>query len=134
MANADEVELEEGEIPRAPKHRLERAWTLCIYNNVIQPSQLAPGADFHCFKAGIEPKWEDPICAHGGKWSITSQRGKSMIDTLWLYTVLATIGEQFSESDEICGVVVSIRARLEKLALWTKIASNEGAQYVATSA
>lgn len=42
--------------------------------------------------------------------------------------VLAMIGEQFAESDEICGAVVSIRARVEKLALWTKTASNEAAQ------
>ncbi|KAH7292938.1 hypothetical protein KP509_28G004300 [Ceratopteris richardii] len=161
MAKADEAEeLEEGEIPRPPKHRLERAWTFWydnysakskqktwgsslrlvytfstvedfwgIYNNVIQPSQLANGADFHCFKAGIEPKWEDPICARGGKWSITFSKGKSATtDTFWLYTVLAMIGEQFNESDEICGAVVSIRTRLEKLALWTKTASNEAAQ------
>ena len=38
------------------------------------------------------------------------------------------IGEQFRESDEICGSVISIRAKQEKLALWTKTASNEAAQ------
>ena len=45
------------------------------------------GIDFHCFKEGIEPKWEDPLCAQGGKWSMSSPRGKSMTDTFWLYTV-----------------------------------------------
>lgn len=100
----------------------------CLYNNVLQPSQLLHGSDFHCFKHGIEPKWEDPKCANGGKWTVTLTRSKNMTDTLWLYTILAMIGEQFDEGDELCGAVVSIRKNQEKLALWTKTASNEAAQ------
>ncbi|KAH7352074.1 hypothetical protein KP509_19G028500 [Ceratopteris richardii] len=139
------------------KHPLEHAWTIwfdntgktkqtswgsalrpvytfstvedfwCLYNNVIQPSRLVQGTDFHCFKEGISPQWEDPKCAHGGKWTIAGSRGKS-IDTYWLDTLLALIGEQFDEGDEICGVVVSIRPRQDKISLWTKTASNEAAQ------
>jgi hypothetical protein len=56
-----------------------------LYNNIHRPSKLVVGADFHCFKEKIEPKWEDPICANGGKWTISCVRGKS--DTLWLHTV-----------------------------------------------
>ena len=42
---------------------------------------------------------------------------------------MALIGEQFDEGDEICGVVVSVRRpRQDKLALWTKTATNEAAQ------
>ncbi|CAN4123758.1 unnamed protein product [Withania somnifera] len=53
-------------------------------------------------------------------------RGKS--DTCWLYTLLALIGEQFDYGDEICGVVVNVRVRQEKIALWTRNATNETAQ------
>lgn len=56
-----------------------------LYNNIHRPSKLVVGADFHCFKEKIEPKWEDPICANGGKWTISCGRGKS--DTMWLHTV-----------------------------------------------
>ncbi|RVW29575.1 Eukaryotic translation initiation factor 4E-1 [Vitis vinifera] len=49
-------------------------------------------------------------------------------DTCWLYTLLAMIGEQFDHGDEICGAVINVRARQEKIALWTKNASNEAAQ------
>jgi translation initiation factor 4E len=38
------------------------------------------------------------------------------------------IGEQFDEGDEICGAVVSVRARQDKISIWTKTASNEAAQ------
>lgn len=103
---------------------VEEFWGL--YNNIHHPSKLALGADFHCFKKKIEPKWEDPICANGGKWTVTYQKGKS--DTSWLYTLLAMIGEQFDHGDEICGAVVNVRARQEKIAMWTKNAANESAQ------
>lgn len=38
------------------------------------------------------------------------------------------IGEQFDHGDEICGAVINVRTRQEKIALWTKNASNEAAQ------
>lgn len=38
------------------------------------------------------------------------------------------IGEQFDHGDEICGAVVNVRSRQEKIALWTKNAANEAAQ------
>lgn len=41
---------------------------------------------------------------------------------------MALIGEQFDESQEICGVVASVRQRQDKLSLWTKTASNEAVQ------
>ncbi|XP_050235083.1 eukaryotic translation initiation factor 4E-2 [Mercurialis annua] len=103
---------------------VEEFWSM--YNNIHHPSKLAVGADFHCFKDKIEPKWEDPVCANGGKWTVTYSKGKS--DTAWLNTLLAMIGEQFDHGDEICGAVVNVRARQEKIAIWTKNASNEAAQ------
>uniref|UniRef100_A0A2N9I637 Eukaryotic translation initiation factor 4E-1 n=1 Tax=Fagus sylvatica TaxID=28930 RepID=A0A2N9I637_FAGSY len=103
---------------------VEEFWS--VYNNIHHPGKLAVGADFYCFKNDIEPKWEDPICANGGKWTATFQRGKS--DTSWLYTLLAMIGEQFDHGDEICGAVVNVRARQEKISLWTKNAMDEAAQ------
>ncbi|KAJ0971935.1 hypothetical protein J5N97_019894 [Dioscorea zingiberensis] len=103
---------------------VEDFWSL--YNNIHHPSKLVVGADFHCFKNKIEPKWEDPVCANGGRWTISCTRGKA--DTTWLYTLLAMIGEQFDYGDEICGAVVNVRARQEKVAIWTKNASNEAAQ------
>jgi translation initiation factor 4E len=38
------------------------------------------------------------------------------------------IGEQFDHGDEICGAVVNVRARQEKISLWTKNAMDEAAQ------
>lgn len=42
--------------------------------------------------------------------------------------MLALIGEQFDHGDEICGVVVNVRAKQERISIWTKNSSNEAAQ------
>ncbi|KAJ3678532.1 hypothetical protein LUZ60_002335 [Juncus effusus] len=104
---------------------VEEFW--CLYDQIFKPSKLVGNADFHLFKTGIEPKWEDPECANGGKWSVAVSR-KPALDTMWLETMMALIGEQFDEAEEICGVVASVRQRQDKLALWTKNASNEAVQ------
>ena len=72
-------------------------------------------------------------CVHvgsiGGKWTATNTRGsKAGLDQLWLNILLAMIDEQFDEGDEICGAVASVRARQEKIALWTRTATNKAAQ------
>ncbi|KAK2993895.1 hypothetical protein RJ640_012769 [Escallonia rubra] len=103
---------------------VEEFWS--IYNNIHHPSKLAHRTDFYCFKHKIEPKWEDPVCANGGNWTMGISKAK--LDNSWLYTLLAMIGEQFDHGEEICGAVVNVRARQEKIAMWTKNATNEGAQ------
>ncbi|BDA46266.1 Eukaryotic translation initiation factor 4E-1 [Coccomyxa sp. Obi] len=103
----------------------------CLYNNIKPPSWLTVGTDFHLFKEGVEPKWEDPTCEHGGKWTVLvpkSPNSKQVLDTYWLNAILACIGEQFTEGDEICGIVVNVRAKQDKLCVWTKTAANEAAQ------
>ncbi|KAI0492526.1 hypothetical protein KFK09_026799 [Dendrobium nobile] len=102
-----------------------------LYNNIQPPSKLPVGADFHCFKHGIEPKWEDPVCENGGKWTIICSSGD--IDNWWLYTLLAMIGEQFDHWNEICGAVINVRAKPQKISIWkisiwTKNAFDEAAQ------
>ena len=61
-----------------------------LYNNIKPPSWVQSGADFHLFKKGIEPKWEDPRCEHGGKWTVLVPKGpsgKQTMDTYWLNAV-----------------------------------------------
>ncbi|XP_057543311.1 eukaryotic translation initiation factor [Amaranthus tricolor] len=104
---------------------VEEFW--CLYDQIFKPSKLVGNADFHLFKAGVEPKWEDPECAHGGKWTVAASR-KTNLESMWLETLMALIGEQFDEGDEICGVVASARQRGDKLSLWTRNAANEAVQ------
>eukprot|EP00475_Leptophrys_vorax_P019100 TRINITY_DN2610_c0_g2_i1.p1 TRINITY_DN2610_c0_g2~~TRINITY_DN2610_c0_g2_i1.p1 ORF type:complete len:262 (+),score=27.37 TRINITY_DN2610_c0_g2_i1:500-1285(+) len=96
---------------------VEEFW--CLYNNVVAPSKLVNKADMHLFKEGIAPKWEDPKCEKGGSWTIPCSRSKEYLDTVWLHTVLALIGEQLEQGADVCGAVVNIRTGKDRVAVWT---------------
>ncbi|KAI3429655.1 hypothetical protein D9Q98_005740 [Chlorella vulgaris] len=101
----------------------------CLYNNIIPPSRLSPGSDLHLFREGIEPKWEDPRCEHGGKWTaMVSKANREQLDKMWLHGVLGSIGEQFDDGEEICGIVVNVRPKQDRISVWTKTAANEALQ------
>jgi translation initiation factor 4E len=42
-----------------------------IVNSLPPPAELSAGANYHIFKQGIEPSWEDKQNAKGGKWTYT---------------------------------------------------------------
>ncbi|KAL5017890.1 hypothetical protein ScPMuIL_003612 [Solemya velum] len=99
---------------------VEDFWAL--YNHVQKASKIPPGCDYSMFKDGIQPMWEDDRNKIGGRWLINfdKQKRMSQLDKYWLETLLCLIGEAFEElSDDICGAVVNIRNRGDKLSLWT---------------
>eukprot|EP00475_Leptophrys_vorax_P019099 TRINITY_DN2610_c0_g1_i2.p1 TRINITY_DN2610_c0_g1~~TRINITY_DN2610_c0_g1_i2.p1 ORF type:complete len:249 (+),score=1.17 TRINITY_DN2610_c0_g1_i2:83-748(+) len=104
----------------------EEFW--CLYNNVNPPSNLPNKADMQVFKEGIAPKWEDPKCDKGGSWTISCARGKDYFDMCWLNLLLAMIGEQFTDVDDVCGAVANVRGGKDRVALWTRNAASEATQ------
>ena len=42
------------------------------------------------------------------------------VDEFWLYMLLALIGEQLDDGDEIVGAEVSVKAKEYRLAVWTR--------------
>lgn len=96
-----------------------------IYNHIQLASKLGLGCDYSLFKDGIEPMWEDERNRMGGRWlvNLSKQQRSSELDRLWLETLLCLIGEAFGEdSDYVCGAVVNIRPKGDKLAVWTSLA------------
>lgn len=64
----------------------------------------------------------------GGKWVLTfGKRDGHLIDEFWLNSLIAIVAEHFDAkaSDDICGIVVSVRKDKTRLALWTKSALRE---------
>lgn len=114
---------------------VEEFWGL--YNNIIPPSLLPPKANYYLFKDGIIPAWEDEANKHGGKWSIQlpKDKNRSNVDRMWLYTMLAAIGETFDPSPTlaggsgsaslITGVIVSTRPQFYRLSIWTRLSPSE---------
>jgi len=112
---------------------VEDFWSLV--NALKAPSQLTIGSNYHLFKEGIQPEWEDPQNRKGGKWTVTFQRrggdpqAAKVADEAWQFSLLALIGEQFgADSDEICGLVIGPRGKETRLALWTRTGEDEDAQ------
>ncbi|KAJ5175725.1 Eukaryotic translation initiation factor 4E-1 [Penicillium canariense] len=94
-----------------------------IYNNITPTSELGLKADYHLFKKGVRPEWEDPQNKHGGKWSYQFKDKRSVpIDDLWLHAQLSAIGEtlEADADNEVMGVVVNVRKGFYRVGLWTR--------------
>ncbi|XP_028297690.1 eukaryotic translation initiation factor 4E type 2-like [Gouania willdenowi] len=99
---------------------VEQFWR--FYSHLIRPGDLSGHSDFHLFKEGIKPMWEDECNRAGGKWIIRLRKGLS--SRLWENIILAMLGEQFMVGEEICGAVVSIRFQEDILSIWNKTSSD----------
>ena len=91
---------------------------------------MKSGCDYSMFKQGIRPMWEDDANKNGGRWLINLERKQrqSDLDHFWLEILLCMIGEGFNEySDDICGAVVNIRGKMDKIAVWTGDARSQAA-------
>ncbi|XP_077053275.1 eukaryotic translation initiation factor 4E family member 1c isoform X1 [Siphateles boraxobius] len=133
---------------------VEDFWAL--YNHIQQPSKLGFGCDYCLFKDGIKPMWEDDRNKLGGRWLMTlsKQQRHNDLDRYWMETVcvflfsfcgwltvlcitsycayvlqlLCLIGESFDEaSEDVCGAVVNVRPKGDKIAIWTGNCQNRDA-------
>lgn len=94
-----------------------------VFNHLKAPSELKLGNDYYLFKKGIVPMWEDPANRSGGKWLLCLEKKNSVVsklDEYWLELLLLMIGENFEEhNEEVCGLTVNVRQRMDKISLWT---------------
>lgn len=105
---------------------VEDFWSL--YNHIKSPSDIKAGSDYSLFKTGVRPMWEDEGNKRGGRWMLNINRGQRQdLDKYWLDTILCLIGEAFECADEICGAVVNVRPKGDKIAIWTANYNNRDA-------
>ena len=121
-------------IPKNPQSQIEYEQTLhpiatvatvedflAVYAHLTRPSELPVVTDYHLFKHGIRPIWEDDVNKDGGKWLVRLRKG--VADRLWEELLLALIGDQFSDAGEdVCGAVLSMRNGEDTLSIWTRTA------------
>lgn len=108
---------------------VEDFWAL--YNHIELASNLNSGSDYSIFKFGIRPMWEDIHNKAGGRWLFTFNKKVStarQIDETWLEVLLCLIGEAFGDdSDQVCGAVINIRPKIDKISVWTNDCHNSQA-------
>ncbi len=117
---------------------VEEFWAM--YQHIPKPSEIIVGGNYYLFREGVKPMWEDPINAAGGKWTFNINPGPgNKLDNHWLMCLLgcishscdnehAIISEQHGIRDvshDICGVVLSIRQKQNRISIWNRNAANE---------
>ncbi|KAI1716688.1 eukaryotic initiation factor 4E domain-containing protein [Ditylenchus destructor] len=108
--------------PVASFGSVEQFWS--TYRHIKRPSDVAEKVDFHMFKEGVKPVWEDSANCKGGKWILRLKKGLS--SRIWENLLLAMIGEQFLVGEEICGAVCSVRNQEDIVSLWNRTADSPG--------
>lgn len=53
--------------------QIEEFWAL--YSHLRRPNELPNVSDYHLFKEGIRPVWEDDSNKEGGKWIVRLKKG-----------------------------------------------------------
>ncbi|KAM9444717.1 eukaryotic translation initiation factor 4E family member 2 related sequence 1 isoform 3-T3 [Clarias gariepinus] len=89
---------------------VEQFWK--FYSHLVRPGDLTGHSDFHLFKEGIKPMWEDEANKNGGKWIIRLRKG--LASRFWENIILAMLGEQFMVGEEE-----------DILSIWNKTASDQ---------
>ncbi|KAJ5759752.1 Eukaryotic translation initiation factor [Penicillium odoratum] len=111
-------DYEKSTVPLASISSVESFWA--VYSHLKRPSLLPTVSDYHIFKKGIRPVWEDEANKRGGKWIVRLKKG--VADRYWEDLLLAMVGDQFAEAgDEVCGAVLSVRGGEDVLSVWTRI-------------
>jgi len=94
------------------------------YDYLKRPNDLPNTTDYHFFRDGIKPTWEDPSNEKGGKWIVRLPKG--LASRYWEEIILALIGGQFSgvPDGEICGAVVSVRFSEDIIGIWNRTSND----------
>jgi translation initiation factor 4E len=99
---------------------IEEFWG--VYLHLAPATALQDSVDIHIFKDGIRPVWEDQANRDGGKWILRLKKG--LAHRYWEALLLALVGEQFEDSDELCGCVLSCRFSEDIISVWNKQSHN----------
>ena len=103
---------------------VEEFWAMVC--TVKKPSQIDlaahPNPNYHFFRQGVKPMWEDPANKEGGRWmvNLTTDEDLKNTDFVWEEVLMALVGEYVDDQDLITGAVFSKRRGLFRVSLWTR--------------
>ncbi|XP_022915331.1 eukaryotic translation initiation factor 4E-like [Onthophagus taurus] len=102
---------------------LEDFWLL--YHHLSLVSDLR-NMDYLIFKLGVTPVWEDVNNQRGGRWEvhIPSALRNEVLTTVWVQSVLYSITDWSHFSQQLCGVVATVRYRYDRIGIWTSDAND----------
>ena len=89
-----------------------------VFQHLKKPNQCPTGSDYHIFKKGIVPMWEDKSNKDGGKLSVLLTWKYSNV--IWEEVTFNFAKGLLPYYDYINGIVISVRPRFLALSFWIK--------------
>ena len=114
-----EQEFFEKIIKIADVSNIQEFWE--VFQHLQKPSQCPVGSDYHIFKKGIVPMWEDKLNKDGGKLSVLLTW--KYANVLWEEVTFNFAKGLLPYYDYINGIVISTRPKFLALSFWIKCAN-----------
>ncbi|KAI3640861.1 hypothetical protein MIR68_001739 [Amoeboaphelidium protococcarum] len=134
-----EADYESGMHKVNTANTVEEYWAMHQWLN--KPSAVPPVTDYMLFKDGVKPMWEDEENVKGGKWMVRLK--KELSNRVWENIAIALVGGEFVNvpsadegqdapevtteqlAEDVCGIVLSLRAAETIVSVWNKDCQNE---------
>ncbi|GMM28356.1 translation initiation factor eIF4E [Martiniozyma asiatica (nom. inval.)] len=102
-----------------------------IFHAIPKVTELPLKSDYHLFRNGIKPEWEDEQNANGGKWNFKFNMKFDGINDVWTRALLSVIGETIEDDEnEVNGIVFNVRRGTWRIGLWTRTCNKETLQSI----
>ena len=93
-----------------------------VFQHLKKPNQCPIGSDYHVFKKGIFPMWEDKLNMDGGKLSVLLT--KKYANVIWEEVIFNFSRGLLPYYDYINGIIISMRSKYMVLSFWIKCNNN----------
>ena len=93
-----------------------------VFQHLKKPNQCPVGSDYHVFKKGIVPMWEDKLNKDGGKLSVLLTW--KYANVIWEEVTFNFAKGLLPYYDYINGIVISVRPKFLALSFWIKCNNN----------
>ena len=93
-----------------------------VFQHIKKPSQCPIGTDYHIFKKGIIPMWEDENNKNGGKLSVLLTW--KYANVIWEEVTFNLAKGLLPHFEYINGIVISMRPKFVVLSFWIKTNNN----------
>lgn len=87
-----------------------------VYDNLPKGTCLEFNSNYRYFKNDISPKSEDKQNIVGGQWIV--RVSEENMDQVFLELLMAAVGNQFQEKDNINGIVLNSRGDHSRIGVW----------------
>ena len=87
-----------------------------IFQHLAKPTELNAGIEYHIFKEGIKPCWEDERNKNGGRLSFLLTKNCSSL--IWEEMALSFIGGTVPCYGSINGICISVKKAYDVAQIW----------------